>query len=278
MAGRLQLRSMFRDPVARRQLVVRLLRRIEPLVRTCTIIWRRAALRRVRFVAVVGSYGKTTTMRSLSNALCGSVHRYAANNAGVFVAHGVLRTRPWQRHQVLEVGINGPRQMKRYADMVRPELVVVTSIGSEHRRSLPTLEHTRSEKAKMVEAVPEHGMGFLCGDDPNVLWMRERARCRVVTFGLESHNGVRALDVRSLGPQGMAFRCEAEGFPPLQIETPLLGRPGVYTALATAANVHSSLLPLQALQKPPQSNEWLLPSAWQVQRPFPNQLQSSATL
>lgn len=232
------------DPVARRQVIVAGLRTIEPGVRWFTTLWRRLLLRRVRMVTVIGSYGKTTTTRMLATALCGSVHRYAGNNAGVFVAHAILRAPPWRHHQVLEVGISGPGQMKRYADMVRPDLVVVTSIGSEHHRSLHTLETTRAEKAKMVEAVPRQGTVFLNGDDANVLWMRERASCRVVTFGLGPANDVRAVEISSLGHRGTTFRCDASGFDALNVETRLLGRPGVYACLATlAVGLHEGLSP-----------------------------------
>jgi UDP-N-acetylmuramoyl-tripeptide--D-alanyl-D-alanine ligase len=56
--------------------------------------------------------------------------------------------------------------------LLRPNLTVVTSIGSEHHGSLGSLEVTRAEKVRMIAAMPASGITVLNGDDPNVLWMR----------------------------------------------------------------------------------------------------------
>ena len=69
-------------------------------------------------------------------------------NAWTSVAMAVLRIRPSQRHAVIEVGIGGRGQMEQYARLLRPDLTVVTSIGSEHHGSLGSLEVTRAEKVR----------------------------------------------------------------------------------------------------------------------------------
>jgi UDP-N-acetylmuramoyl-tripeptide--D-alanyl-D-alanine ligase len=134
----------------------------QPLTNAATRLWRRTGASRTHVVAVIGSYGKTTTVRALSTVLCGNLHRYSANNAGFFVNHAILRIRPGQKHAVIEVGISGFDQMAPCAEVVRPDTVVVTSIGSEHGRSFGTLSATRSEKVKMVEALGRKGRAVLC--------------------------------------------------------------------------------------------------------------------
>ena len=47
-----------------------------------------------------------------------------------------------------------------------PDGAIVTCIGSEHNRSMGTLETTREEKAHMVRAVRPEGTVILNGDDP----------------------------------------------------------------------------------------------------------------
>ena len=71
-----------------------------------------------------------------------------------------------------------------------PNVVVVTSIGTEHNCSFGSLENTRAEKAKMLSGLGADEVAVLNGDDPHVMWMASTTRARVVTFGLSESNMV----------------------------------------------------------------------------------------
>jgi UDP-N-acetylmuramoyl-tripeptide--D-alanyl-D-alanine ligase len=173
-------------------------------------------------------------MRAVTEALDRNVHRRAAFNAKSSVARAVLRILPADRHAVIEVGIDKPGQMARYARLVRPNIAVVTSIGSEHNRSLKTLEVTRSEKAEMVRILPRSGLAVLNGDDRNVLWMRSQTRARVITFGFAESNDVRASAVTLEWPAGTRLTLHAGGETRV-VKTRLIGKHLVYPVLAAAA-------------------------------------------
>jgi UDP-N-acetylmuramoyl-tripeptide--D-alanyl-D-alanine ligase len=190
-------------------------------------------VRNVRIIAVVGSFGKSTTMRAVTVALGRKVHPRAAANAKNAVAGAIFRLRPSDRHAIVEVGIDKPGQMATYARLVSPNITVVTSIGSEHHRSLKAVETTRSEKAEMVRILPKSGIAVLNGDDPNVLWMRSETRARVVTFGFAESNDVRASDVVLDWPSGMHFKMHAGG-ESRSCRTSFSGRHMVYPVLAAA--------------------------------------------
>jgi UDP-N-acetylmuramyl pentapeptide synthase len=185
-------------------------------------------------VVVVGSYGKSTTTCAVTLALGRKIHPRATCNAEQQIARAVLRIRPWARHAVIEVGIAFRGQMATYAGLIRPDVTVVTSIGTEHNRSLKTLEITRHEKAEMVRALPLSGLAVLNGDDPNVVWMRSQTRARVITFGFSDANDVWANDVVFNWPIGMRFTVHA-GNRTCTIQTRLLGKHMVYPILAAVA-------------------------------------------
>jgi len=226
--------GMLRTPGGRRQVAGGVLFRAWPLLSRLARLHRRTAARRARVVAVVGSFGKSTTARAVTAALGTPEHPALTHNAWSSVARAVLRIRPWQRHAVIEAGISGPGQMRVYARMIRPDVTVVTSIGSEHHPAMPTLDVTRSEKAKMIEALPATGLAVLNGDDANVAWMALRAPCRVVTFGFGARCDVRASDLRLDWPRGMRFRVDAFGGA-RDASIRILGRQMVYPALAAIA-------------------------------------------
>src|SRR5690606_41701932 len=48
---------------------------------------------------------------------------------------------------VVEIGIGQPKQMRRYAEAIRPDVAVVTCVGLEHEKSFPDgLDGIRSEE------------------------------------------------------------------------------------------------------------------------------------
>jgi UDP-N-acetylmuramoyl-tripeptide--D-alanyl-D-alanine ligase len=124
--------------------------------------------------------------------------------------------------------------MTRYARVLRPDVVVVTSIGSEHLTSLGRLEVTRHEKAEMVRALSPNGLAVLNGDDPNVRWMAGETRARVVTCGLGPNNDIRATNIVLEWPTGQRFTLWL-GDQHREVRVRLLGRHQLFSILAAVA-------------------------------------------
>lgn len=228
------LPAMLRTAAGRKLLQHGIVYRLWPVLSRAARIYRGTVVRRVRVVAVVGSSGKSTTSRAVAAALGLPPPRSVLANSWSLMALTLFQIRPTQGHAVIEVGIAGPGEMERYAQVVRPDVTVVTSIGSDHILELKSLEVTRSEKSKMVAALPESGAAVLNGDDPNVMWMRERTRARIVTFGFAAGCDVRADEVRLDWPHGTRFRLQAFGRT-REAKVRLIGRAMVRSALAAVA-------------------------------------------
>lgn len=205
-----------------------------PLLSRLARLHRRTLARKTRVIAVTGSFGKSTTTRAIVAALGLPRHDAMLFNSWSWIAFALLRIRPGQRHAVIEVGISKPGQMKFYARTVNPDVAVITSVGSEHHRSLGTLEVTRAEKSWMVQALPASGAAVLNGDDANVMWMRSKTRARVVTFGFGAACDVRADTVRLDWPRGTRFHLTAFG-QERDVAVRLLGRHMIYPILAAVA-------------------------------------------
>jgi UDP-N-acetylmuramoyl-tripeptide--D-alanyl-D-alanine ligase len=185
--------------------------RLWPFVAPLAQGYRRTVLGRTPVVVVVGSQGKSTTVRALYGALGLDPHAWVDSNAGAEIAFNLFRGRPSDKAVVLEVGIGARGQMESYATHLRPTTVVVTSVGTEHHGSLGSKVEIRSEKARMVECVPRSGAVFLNADDEHVLWMGQRTRAERVTFGLSATAAVRATDLRLDWPEGIAFKLHIDG-------------------------------------------------------------------
>lgn len=229
-----QLIDLLRTPLGRQQIVGGLRYRAWPAYAAAARVHRARLPATTRVVAVVGTFGKTTTSRAVRAALGLDPAAHVSGNCWDHVARRVLAARACDRDVVIEVGIAAAGQMARYADVVRPDAVVVTSIGSEHRRSLGTLERTRDEKADMVRALPPQGLAVLNGDDEHVMWMRGETRARVVTFGLGAQHDVAGSDLKLDWPRGLSLTITARG-ESARVAAPLFGEKMAYPLLAAAA-------------------------------------------
>lgn len=203
-----------------------------PLLGNLAALRRRTVLRRTPVVAVVGSYGKTTTTRAVAMAL-GLGEEPECENSWSYLARRVLRHRVGPP-LVIEVGISRPGQMRAYARMLRPDLVVVTSVGGEHQTSLQGVEATQMEKSQMVAGMAPGGVAILNGDDDLVEGMAPLARGRIVRFGLRERNDVRAEEVKLDWPRGTAFVLVGERFR-LEARVGLVGAHSMGACLAAAA-------------------------------------------
>jgi UDP-N-acetylmuramoyl-tripeptide--D-alanyl-D-alanine ligase len=124
--------------------------------------------------------------------------------------------------------------MAAFASIIRPNVAVVTSIGSEHIRELGTLEATRAEKSEMVRILSASGIAVLNGDDPNVLWMKSQTHARVITFGANKTNDVYASDITLDWPNGTRFKLHIDG-ETRNLRIRLIGKHMVYPILAAVA-------------------------------------------
>jgi UDP-N-acetylmuramoyl-tripeptide--D-alanyl-D-alanine ligase len=220
-------------PLGRRRLLGTALYGAWPVLGPLAAAYRRTALRRTRVVCVVGSFGKTTAARAVAAAL-GLRDPTRFGNARGLVATTLLAVPPGRRHAVLEIGISQAGDMARYPPVLRPDIAVVTGIGTEHNRSLRSREATRHEKAEMVRALGRDGWAVLNGDDPHVRWMAGETRARVLTYGFGDDVDVRASDVVLDWPHGTQLRLHTPaGDRDLHVR--LIGRPMLYAVLAAAA-------------------------------------------
>jgi UDP-N-acetylmuramyl pentapeptide synthase len=276
-----KLRKLATTPPGRRRLWRDAKNRLWPLLELLAGLHRRTLARRSRVVAVVGSYGKTTTTAAACTALGLPPPARGESTYGT-LALKLLRIRPAQCHAVFEVAIGRPGEMAPYAAMLRPDIVVVTSIGSEHNRSLGTLERTQEEKGRMVEGLRSDGVAVLNRDDPRVMALAAATAARVVTYGFDPAADVRATEVRIDWPHGTRLALHVAGAT-YDVRLRLLGRVMVYPALAAVAVAWIEGRPLDRVVAdlealPPQPGRMqlqpLAQGAWLIRDDFKSSLET----
>ncbi|MFM1822809.1 MAG: hypothetical protein RI967_1075, partial [Planctomycetota bacterium] len=180
--------------------------------------WR-TSLRTLRVAAVTGSAGKTTTRRLLEGILSEAGRTHASPksfNNDIGVPLTILSTPDDAAFLVAEIGMNRPGEILPLARMAEPEVAIVTLAGRAHLEGLGSVEAVATEKASILGAVAQHGVGVVNGDNPPLaaaLADRDEAGGlpgRVVRFGTGAACEYRLLSRRPLAAGEIGQELEIE--------------------------------------------------------------------
>ena len=194
----------------------------------------RATLR-LTSVCITGSNGKTSTKDLCASVLAQrfSVTRTAGNlNNHLGVPFSILRADSSHDVGVFEIGMNHAGEIAPLAAMARPDIAIITNVGSAHIEFLGTREAIAQEKGMLAEAVGGNGTVILNADDAFTPSIASRTRARVMTAGLQGGD-VRATDLEQLS-EGIKFRLHATG-QCVEAELPVPGEHMVRNALLACA-------------------------------------------
>ncbi len=188
---------------------------------------RRGAM---RVVGITGSAGKTTT-RALTGAALAAAFR-TGTSAGNLNNHwgvplSLLALAPDVETAVLEMGMNHLGEIAELARIARPDVGVITNVGTAHIGNLGSQEKIAEAKAELLYGLSADGVGVLHAGSPELGPHIARCGRRVVTFGFEEHADLVPQDVEGDLVRGSRFALN--GIP---VRLALWGRHAVLNATA----------------------------------------------
>lgn len=202
--------------------------------------YRRLMPPTTRVVAISGACGKTTTKDMIAGVLgerFNVVKTEANRNNHIGVPLTVLAVeREKPDFGVIELGSNHPGEMKVLAELVRPDVGVVTNIGLSHVEFLKDEAGVAQEEGTPLEYLPRNGDGLavLNADDRWCGELRARTRATVITVGIENFADIRASEIKINGD--VKFRLNvAKKREDVVVRLKTLGRHQIYNALQAAA-------------------------------------------
>ncbi|PBB20467.1 Mur ligase family protein [Mesorhizobium sp. WSM4313] len=177
---------------------------------------RARARSKATFIGITGSSGKSTATSLLGHILAshGTVHTQVLANtlkALVRTLYKRMKRAGKVDYVVFEAGAFEPGSIRSMAQMLRPDVAVVTMVRLEHVTQFRTLDAVAQEKRALVEALSPGGLAILNADDPHVLDMASGARCRVATFGQSEAADYRVTDIHAAYPDLLRFSLRWRG-------------------------------------------------------------------
>jgi UDP-N-acetylmuramoyl-tripeptide--D-alanyl-D-alanine ligase len=192
-----------------------------------------------RVVAISGASGKTTTKEMIASILSqrfNIVKTQANQNNHIGAPLALLSMEDTHDFGVFELGSNHPGEMRLLAELVRPDIGVVTNIGLAHTEFLGDEAGVAEEEGTPLEYLPRNGDGLavLNADDVWCDKLRVRTNATVVTVGIENFADIRASDIKINGD--VKFRLNvAKKRDDVIVRLKTLGSHQIYNALEAAA-------------------------------------------
>lgn len=148
------------------------------------------------FVAVTGSYGKTTVkdMAAAIFSSCGSCVATAANENNIIgVCKTILSVSENTEFVVIEMGTNHPGEIAEIAQVAQPESVAITGIGLSHSEFLGDVNGILREKLSVFDVCPE-AMGVFSAHDKSLAAIEKRSP--VSYYGRDEKNNFFFTDLK----------------------------------------------------------------------------------
>jgi UDP-N-acetylmuramoyl-tripeptide--D-alanyl-D-alanine ligase len=199
--------------------------------------WWRAQLD-LHVIGLTGSNGKTSTKDFTAAVLARKFSTCATRgnlNNHIGLPLTVLATSASHEAAVYEMGMNHAGEIAPLATIARPQICIITNIGSSHIEFLGTRENIAREKASIASNLTEHETLIVPHDCDFLPLIRSLTRARLMSTGGDN-DAVRAVDVREdEGHMKFLLVCGPES---AHVELPVAGRHMVANALLAAAAGH----------------------------------------
>lgn len=141
------------------------------------------------FIAITGSFGKTTTKEFLFSILSQKyiVAKTDENmNTPVGVALSVLKNlTPKTEFFIAEIGAYKTGEIKTVCDYIHPTHGILTGISNQHIDLFGSKENLMQAKKELFESLPKNGKAYLNMDFDDYSYFQKNISCPVNTFSLK---------------------------------------------------------------------------------------------
>ena len=178
-------------------------------------------------IAVAGAHGKTTTTSLLTMILTEAGLDPTYVIGGKLNASGKNASLGQSHYLVAEADESDASFLS-----LRPMAAIVTNIDQDHMETYGgSFDKLKSAYVQFLQNMPFYGLAVLCGDDKELYGLIDKIARPVLTYGLEKHNDVQAIDVVVDGTK-THFTVLRKDREPLPITLNIPGIHNVYNALA----------------------------------------------
>lgn len=194
-----------------------------------------------KVIGITGSVGKTSTKEIIASVLSEKfqVLKTEGNyNNEIGMPLTILKIRDNHDIAVIEMGISDFEEMHRLSKVSKPDVAVITNIGTCHLENLGDRDGVFKAKTEMFDNVSDNPFIVLNGDDDKLINVKEVKGVKPVFFGVETKQSVYVEKYKQMGVLGTEARINYFG-DSFDTVIPIPGYHMLYNALAaTCIGIH----------------------------------------
>ena len=187
-------------------------------------------------IAVTGSVGKTSTKDIIASVVSQKFN--VLKTEGNFNNHiglplTLLRLKN-HTAAVVEMGMNHFGEIRTLTNIAKPNICVITNIGTAHIGNLGSRENILKAKLEILEGMDEKGVVVINNDNDLLKeWNDENEEYKIYTYGIENKSNFMADEIIESGDSSIIT------FEGKKIKVPVGGKHFIYNALSaiTVGNI-----------------------------------------
>ena len=200
---------------------------------------KREKFSNVKIVAVTGSVGKTSTKDIIANVLSQKYETLKTegnfnNHIGVPIT--LLRLEDKHQVAVIEMGMNHFNEISKLTNIAKPNMCVITNIGTSHIGNLGSRENILKAKLEILEGNKEKDI--IINNDNDLLHKfntnTNKENINITTYGIYNDSDVLATDIKE-EKEKSKFICKIKNNEMFEINIPVAGEHFIYNALCAVA-------------------------------------------
>ena len=169
---------------------------------------------RINVIGVTGSVGKTSTKDMLFSVISQGFEACATKgnfNNEVGVPLTVFGIDSNCEKAIIEMGMSSLGEISRLTAIAKPDVAVITNIGTAHIGNLGSRENILKAKLEILESMPKDGLVVLNGDDVMLWGVKDSISLKTIYCAIENKDAdFVAYDVVSDG-SGSSFKVKIDG-------------------------------------------------------------------
>ena len=199
---------------------------------------RIAAMPNLRVIGITGSYGKTSTKYFVKTILAEKYNTLMtpeSYNTPMGITR-VIREQLTPEHEVFvcEMGARNVGDIKELAELARPTIGIISSIGAQHLETFKSIDNIKNTKNELIEGLPTGGTAIFNGDNAHCIELAGRTSLETLLYSIEGDAGnvaVHATDIVTTD-KGLRFTIHTREGMSFPCQTELLGKHNVSNILA----------------------------------------------